>query len=265
MTISALVPVYSETDLLLETLARLKTSLGPLLHEFLIVASPKSSPECLELCHRLAAEDPLVRTYIQSDRPGIGWAYRELIPHVTGTHGLILSSDIETNPDDAGCMAEAAARTGADIVCASRWLRGGGFSGYDPLKLVLNYGYNLIFRALYGIRIHDITFGYRLMTAEVLRKVRWEYGRHEFCAEILLKPVRLGYTAVEVPPRWIKRAEGESKNTFMRNFKFASAAWKIRFARRAELWAEAPLTPAAFGNLRLDRGPTGGPFPGRRP
>ena len=79
---------------------------------------------------------------------------------------------------------------------------------------MLNYGYNLIFRALYGIRIHDITFGYRLMTAEVLRKVRWEYGRHEFCAEILLKPVRLGYTAV--------------------------AAWKIRFARRAELWAEAP-------------------------
>jgi len=152
----------------------------------------------------------------------------------------LLSSDIETNPDDAGRLAEAAARTGADIVCASRWLRGGGFSGYDPLKLVLNYGYNLIFRALYGIRIHDITFGYRLMTAEVLRKVRWEYGRHEFCAEILLKPVRLGYTAVEVPTRWIKRAEGESKNTFMRNFKFASAAWKIRFARRAELWAEAP-------------------------
>jgi len=234
MKISALVPVYSETDLLVETLARLKASLGPLLHEFLIIASPKSSPECLELCRTLAA-DPVVRTYLQSDNPGIGWAYRELIPHITGTHALIISSDLETNPDDAGRMAAAAAETGADIVCASRWQRGGGFKGYDPLKLVLNLGYNLIFRTLYGIRIHDITFGYRLMKTEVLRGVKWEYGRHEFCAEILLKPVRLGYTAVEVPTKWIKRPEGESKNTFMRNFKFASAAWKIRFAPVASL------------------------------
>ncbi len=237
MKISALVPVYSETDLLLETLTRLKTSLGPLLHEFLIVASPRSSSACLDLCHRLAAQDPLVRTYIQSDRPGIGWAYRELIPHITGTHGLVISSDLETNPDDAARMAEAAALTGADIVCASRWLRGGGFSGYDPLKLALNYCYNLIFRALYGIQIHDLTFGYRLMKAEVLRKVRWECGRHEFCVEILLKPIRLGFTAVEVPTRWIKRPAGESRNSFMRNFKFASAAWKIRFAKKARFWA----------------------------
>jgi dolichol-phosphate mannosyltransferase len=230
MKISALVAVYSETDLLVATLNRLKAALGPLLWEFLIIASPKSSPECLELCHKLAQTDPLVKTYVQSDNPGIGWAYRELIPQMTGTYGLILSSDLETNPEDAALMAQAAQQTGADIVCASRWLRDGSFTGYDPFKLVLNYGYNLIFRTLYGINIHDITFGYRLMKAKVLRGVNWEYGRHEFCAEMLLKPVRLGYTATEIPTKWVKRPEGESKNTFMRNFKFASAAWKIRFA-----------------------------------
>lgn len=244
MKISALVAVYSETDLLVATLDRLKKSLGPLLHEFLIIASPKSNKECLDLCKRLAQTDPLVRTYMQSDNPGIGWAYRELIPHMTGTHGLILSSDLETNPDDAALMAQTAQETGADIVCASRWLRSGSFTGYDPIKLVLNYGYNLIFRTLYGIQIHDITFGYRLMKAEVLRDVNWEYGRHEFCAEALLKPVRLGYKAVEVPTRWVKRPEGESKNTFMRNFKFASAAWKIRFASKENFRASHQPTTA---------------------
>jgi dolichol-phosphate mannosyltransferase len=242
MKISALVAVYSETDLLVATLDRLKVSLGPLLCEFLIMASPKSSPECLELCRKLAQSDPIVRTYIQSDKPGIGWAYRELFPHMTGTHGLILSSDLETNPDDAASMAKAAQQTGADIVCASRWLREGSFSGYDPFKLALNYGYNLIFRTLYGIHIHDITFGYRLMKSEVLRNINWEYGRHEFCAEMLLKPVRLGYTATEIPTRWVKRPEGESKNTFMRNFKFASAAWKIRFAPKEKFRAASPVT-----------------------
>lgn len=244
MRISALVAVYSETDLLVATLNRLQASLGPLLAEFLIIVSPKSNRDCLELCRNLAQTDPLVRTYIQSDNPGIGWAYRELIPHITGTHGLILSSDLETNPDDAALMAKTAQESGADIVCASRWLRSGSFTGYDPIKLVLNYGYNLIFRTLYGINIHDITFGYRLMKAEVLRSVNWEYGRHEFCAEALLKPVRLGYKAVEVPTRWVKRPEGESKNTFMRNFKFASAAWKIRFAPRETFRRQDPVTSA---------------------
>ena len=244
MKISALVAVYSETDLLVATLERLKASLGSLLWEFLIIVSPRSSPDCLALCHKLAETDALVKTYIQSDKPGIGWAYRELIPHMTGTHGLILSSDLETNPDDARQMAQAAKQTGADIVCASRWLQSGSFTGYDPFKLVLNYGYNLIFRTLYGIRIHDITFGYRLMKVEVLRGVNWEYGRHEFCAEALLKPVRLGYSAAEVPTKWVKRPEGKSKNTFMRNFKFASAAWKIRFAPKDTFRAGGPAASA---------------------
>src|SRR5579872_976100 len=230
MKVSALVAVYSETDLLVQTIDRLKKSLGGNLHEILIMVSPKSTPECLELCDRLAKEDTLVKTFVQSPNPGIGWAYRELIPHITGSHGMILSSDLETDPDDAAKLVKKAEETRADIVCASRWSEGGSFKGYDPIKLVLNYGYNLIFRTLYGIRIHDITFGYRLMKTEVLKAIKWEYGRHEFCCEMLLKPVRLKYTAVEVPTKWVKRPEGESKNTFARNFKFASAAWKIRFA-----------------------------------
>jgi glycosyltransferase involved in cell wall biosynthesis len=229
MKISALVPVYSETDLLVQTLERLKKVLGPELHEFLICVSPKSTPECLALCRELPLRDPVVRSFVQSDKSGIGVAYRELIPHITGTHGLILSSDLETDPADAARIVATAQDTGADIVCASRWTNGGSFEGYDPFKLVLNYGYNMIFRTLYGLPVTDITFGYKLIRTEVLQNTVWEYDRHEFCAEVLLKPVRLGYTAAETWTKWVKRPDGESKNTFMRNFKFASAAWKIRF------------------------------------
>ncbi len=237
MRVSVLLPVYSETDLLTQSIERLKSNLREYLHEILIVVSPKSTPECLALCDRLPREDPRIRTIVQSDRPGIGWAYREAIPHMTGTHGLIICSDLETDPDDARRLVDAALATGADIVCASRWSSGGGFTGYDPLKLVLNRAFNLIFRVLYRLRIHDITFGYKLITAEVLRRVRWEYGRHEFCAEILLKPVRLGYRAVEVPTKWVKRPEGESKGAFLGNFKFASAAVSILFKPKRSLLA----------------------------
>ena len=230
MKVSPLVAVYSETTLLVETIRRLKLSLGDHLHEIILIVSPRSTKECLDLCANLAKSDPTIKTVIQSDKRGIGWAYRESIPHITGTHALVLSSDLETDPDDAGKFVRAAEESGADIVNANRWSAEGGFSGYSPSKLVLNYGYNAIFRTLYGIRMHDITFGYKLVRTEVLREIQWEYGQHEFCAELLLKPIRVGYKAVEVSTKWVKRPEGESKNTFFRNFKFASAAWKIRFA-----------------------------------
>jgi dolichol-phosphate mannosyltransferase len=190
------------------------------------VVHPKSSDECLALCDTLGQQEN-IRVIRQGPRGGIGWAYREAIPHVTGTHALIMSSDLETNPDDAAALVRKAEETGADIVCASRWLRGGGFRGYDPFKLVLNYGYNLLFRALFRTSIHDITFGYKLVRTEVLRRIHWECGTHEFCAELLLKPLRLGYTAAEVPTRWVKRPAGESKMTFVRNLRFASTAWNI--------------------------------------
>jgi dolichol-phosphate mannosyltransferase len=238
MEISVVMTVYSETTLLVESIRQIRASLAGALHEILIVVHPKSNQECIDLCAQLE-ETPDTRVVVQGPNSGIGWAYREAIPHITGSHVLIMSSDLETNPFDATAMAREAQASGADIVCASRWVRGGGFSGYNPLKFALNYGYNLIFRTLYGTQIHDITFGYKLIRSEVLRHVNWEYGTHEFCAELLLRPLRLGYTATEVPSRWVKRPEGESKMTFARNFRFVSAAWKI---------LRQPATPLGLSN-----------------
>jgi len=226
MKISVVLAVYSETDLLLETVRGVRRQLASWPYEILIVVHPNSSPECFTVCADLAKHAD-IRVIVQGAQSGIGWAYREAIPCLTGTHALMMSSDLETDPDDAALMVRKAEETGADIVCASRWARGGAFSGYHPLKLVLNYGYNLIFRMLYGTSIHDLTFGYRLIRTKLLREVNWEFGTHEFCAEMVLKPLRLGYTAVEVPTRWVKRRQGHSKMTFLRNFRFVSAAVKI--------------------------------------
>lgn len=226
MKVSVIMTVFSETELLRESVKLVRRQLEEVSHEILIVVHPKSNQECFALCRELEKE-PGIRIIVQGPCSGIGWAYREAIPYVQGQYAVIMSSDLETNPNDVAALVRKAEETEADIVCASRWLRGGGFSGYSPLKFVLNYGYNLLFRLLYRTSVHDITFGYKLIRSEVLKQVKWEYGTHEFCAELLLRPLRLGYVATEIPTRWVKRPEGESKMSFMRNFRFVSAAWRI--------------------------------------
>lgn len=244
MKVSIIMTVYSETVLLSKSVALVGQQLQNISHEILIVVHPKSSPECFTLCRELERK-PGIRIIVQGSQSGIGWAYREAIPYVRGEYALIMSSDLETNPSDVTALVRKAEETGADIVCASRWLRGGGFSGYSPLKFVLNYGYNQIFRLLYRTAVHDITFGYKLIRTEVLKRVRWEYGTHEFCAELLLRPLRLGYKAAEIPTKWVRRPEGESKMTFMRNFRFVSAAWKILMTPMDEHISSEPLAPPA--------------------
>lgn len=243
MKVSVVMTVYSETELLRQSVAIVEKQLQDTSHEILIVVHPKSSPECLALCRELEKQ-PGIRIIIQGPRSGIGWANREAIPYVQGEYALFMASDLETDPNDVAALVRKAEETGADIVCASRWARGGGFSGYSPLKFVLNYGYNQIFRLLYRTPVHDITFGFKVIRADVLRRVKWEYGTHEFCAELLLRPLRLGYKAAEIPTKWANRPEGESKMTFMRNFRFASAAWKIFITPVDRHLLTEPLEPS---------------------
>src|SRR5438552_14441367 len=95
--------VYSETELLRESVKQMRSQLREWPHEILIVVHPKSSLECLSLCDELAQQEG-VRIIVQGPSSGIGWAYREAIPHITGTHTLIMSSDLETNPADAASI-----------------------------------------------------------------------------------------------------------------------------------------------------------------
>ena len=125
----------------------------------------------------------------------------------------------------------------AGLVVASRWIKGGGFSGYSPVKYWLNWGFQQIFRILFRTSIHDLTYGFKLMRAELAHGIAWEGTLHEIACETTLKPVRTGAKVAEVPSKWTARTQGQSKNTFMRNFRYVGTAWRILVSGR-------PFTPS---------------------
>jgi hypothetical protein len=112
-------------------------------------------------------------------------------------------------------------------VVASRWLPGGGFTGYSRIKKILNWGFQQLFRLLFFTRIHDLTYGFKLMRGELARGIVWEGSLHEIACETTLKPIRLGVPVSEVPTRWTARTQGASKNTFLRNFRYVGMALRI--------------------------------------
>lgn len=225
--ISVVLPVFSETDSIREVVNGLKDILAGRLLEIVIVMSPKSGPETRAVCEEMVKSDSRIRLQVQQLNPGLGNGVREGYAATTGNWVLNIDSDGEMEMDTVRRMLEKIDTGQYDLVVASRWMKGGGFSGYSPLKYVLNYGFQQLFRILYWTQVNDLTYGFKLMRGELARGIVWVGVMHEIACETTMKPIKLGARACAVPSKWTARVQGQSKNTFWRTFRYVSMALKI--------------------------------------
>ena len=247
LRISVVLPVYSETETVRQVVDWLRDQLAERLEEVIIVLSPRSGEPSLAICRELEAADPRVRLHIQQRNPGLGYAVREGLERARGNAVLMIDSDGEMEIETVPRMIAAMLERDCGLVVASRWIKGGGFSGYSPVKYYLNWGFQQFFRILFRTPIHDLTYGFKLIRAEVVRRVAWEGTLHEIACETTLKPIRLGVRVAEVPSRWTARTQGASKNTFLRNFRYVATALKV-LARGVPEPLASPVAPAVAGN-----------------
>lgn len=225
--LSVVVTVYSETFSIDETLNVLLGRDRHYIKEIILLVSPKASAETFAICNRWAVQEPRVRVVVQKNNPGIGWAYREGMEAATGNFVALMAGDLETEPAAVDRMVEKIVETGCDGVVANRWLPGGGFTNYDPLKYVLNWGFQKIFRLLFWTRLGDLTFGFKILSKEIAQRLVWEGTLHEVCIETTVRPLKAGYYLQQVPTVWVGRKEGQSVNTLLRNFRYVRMGLKI--------------------------------------
>lgn len=226
-----MITVYSETFSIIETVNRVREKDRHYIHEIILVVSPESSDECMKICKSLERENSDVDLHIQERNPGVGWAIREGMDLARGNYVALLSADLETEPEAVDRMIEKIEQTGCDLVIGNRWLKGGGFTNYDPLKFVLNWIFQQLFRILYRTRIGDLTYGLKVMRKEMTDAIEWTGTFHEIFIETTVRPIKAGYHVEQVPTVWVGRVEGESKNTFLRNFRYVKLALAVLFGR----------------------------------
>ena len=158
----------------------------------------------------------------------------------------MMASDLETNPNDVRHLIDEERKNPSGIVTASRWTGGGAFHGYSKIKLICNWLFQRCFSLLYLTRLTDMTFAYRIMPTKLVCAIQWEELRHPFGLECLIKPLRLGVPITEIPSVWECRIEGESQNTFFRNFEYFRIGLKARFARKETFLRPVKTFPAVM-------------------
>ncbi|MDD5627709.1 MAG: glycosyltransferase [Elusimicrobia bacterium] len=229
-SVSVVLPVMNETDTLRETVAVIEKDARDSVGEYLFVVCPRTTPPALAAVAALRAELGARAVLLRQSSPFIGGAYRDAFAAAAGSHVLMMASDLETDPNCVGAMIAQARRDPGGIVTASRWIPGGGFHGYAPIKLACNWVFQRFFRLVYATGLSDLTFGYRLFPTRLVRAIRWDDFRYPFLLETLVKPLRLGVPVTEVPAVWRARAQGESQNTFFHNFAYFRTGLAVRLA-----------------------------------
>jgi glycosyltransferase involved in cell wall biosynthesis len=231
-----ILPVLNETYSLRDTVNVIESTCNKDdIAEYIIVVCERTTKEAIVVCEeiRLALNGKCLIHF--QKLPFIGGAVREAFELAKGSHVVMMSSDLETDPNIIQQFIMLSKANPDKIITASRWAKGGTFVGYNPVKLLANYVFQKMFSLMYGTTLTDLTYAYRIFPTELVKKIRWEELKHPFFLETVIKPLRLGVKVIEIPAVWKARTEGKSVNPFMNNFAYFKPALRARFAKREHI------------------------------
>ncbi|MBQ7694467.1 MAG: glycosyltransferase [Lentisphaeria bacterium] len=124
---------------------------------------------------------------------------------------VVTMADLSDPPSVINDMVRKADEEKADIVCGSRYMRGGKQTGGPFLKGLMSRSAGLSLHLLAGLPTHDPTNSFKLYRKSFLDKMTIEStGGFELGLELVVKGWQRGYKVTEVPTSWADRVEGKS-------------------------------------------------------
>ena len=174
-------------------------------YEILIVndASTDQTPIILE---SLSENDPRIRSVHHTKNRGLGGALKSGFEHAKGT--IVLYSDIDL-PFDMMEITKAYRLMRyyeADIVTAFRFDR----TCEGIRRLIYSKTYNGLIMLIFGLRVKDVNFAFKLLKKEVLDEVKLKSEGSFIDAELLTKANQLGFRIIQFGTNYFHRSRGIS-------------------------------------------------------
>ena len=101
---------------------------------------------------------------------------------------------------------------GYDLICGSRYMRGGKLIGGPFFKQLLSRMSGLTLHYFRGVPTHDATNSFKLYDSQMVQELRVEsVAGFDLGLELTVKAFLNGYRIAEIPSVWRDRAEGTSR------------------------------------------------------
>jgi dolichol-phosphate mannosyltransferase len=224
-------PTYNEAENLQALVSKARQCL-PANASILIVddSSPDGTGDLADL---IAGEDASVEVLHRPVKEGLGPAYIAGFRRaLDGGAGRVLEMDVDFSHDPADLpRLLAAIDEGADLAIGSRYVPGGGVEDWPAARRLISRSGSTYAQFVLGVRIHDLTGGFKCFRREVLEAIDFASVRskgYSFQIEMTYRAIQRGYRVAEVPIVFRDRQKGTSK---MDHRIVAEAAWRVPLLR----------------------------------
>ncbi|MGZ6997807.1 MAG: glycosyltransferase family 2 protein [Acidimicrobiia bacterium] len=200
--VSVIVPAFNEAEVIEATLAALVEHLRGLEPRYrweVVVVDDGSTDATAELAAAFAARQPGVRVLRHRVNFRLGQALRYAFGQTTGDYVAVIDCDLSYGPEHITRMLHAAEDTGARIVVASPYMRGGTTTKVPWFRRVLSRGANRLLGAAAGGGLTTVTGMVRVYDGRFLRSLDLRAVDTDINTEIIYKARILHARIVEIP------------------------------------------------------------------
>jgi glycosyltransferase involved in cell wall biosynthesis len=228
--LAIVLPVYNEGEAVEPVLRGLSSAVATP-HE-LVVVYDFDEDTTVPVVSRLAAEIPGLRGLRNDIGRGVLNAMKAGIAGTTAPYVLISMADGSDEPAIVDAMVELA-RGGADVVAASRYMKGGRQVGGPPLKRLMSRVAGLTLHWFARVPTHDPTNNFKLYSRRFLEATTIEStAGFELALELTVKATLARRRIVEIPTTWRDRTAGQSNFKLRKWLPHYLHWYRVAFFRR---------------------------------
>jgi dolichol-phosphate mannosyltransferase len=221
-----LIPTYNEAINLPKIVPQV-LSQDPRLE--ILVIDDRSPDGTGRIADEISAADQRVHVLHREAKQGLGKAYLAGFRWaIDRRYDLVFEMDADFSHDPVHLKEFLKAVVDADLVLGSRYLDGRVTIVNWPMsRLLLSYFANVYARWVTGLRIWDLTGGFKCFRRRVLEAIdlsKVESNGYAFQIEMSVRAWRKGFRITEIPIVFVDRTEGQSK---MNRAIVREAMWRV--------------------------------------
>jgi glycosyltransferase involved in cell wall biosynthesis len=206
-SISVVFPMYNEEAYIHRAVAAARAGLADVApdHEIIIV-DDASTDRTGEMADAIAREDRRVKVLHNDRNRRLGATLRA--GYAVATKDLILYSDADLPFDfrEVGRAVHILDYQQADVLAAYRFDR----TSEGLLRTFYTLGYSGLIRTLFGLRLRDVNFSFKLFRRSLLERITLKSEGSFIDAEFLVRARRAGAAIVQVGVDYFPRTRGTS-------------------------------------------------------
>ena len=171
-----------------------------------IVVNDASTDSTGRIADELAAADHRVKVVHHPVNRKLGGSIKTGLATATGDLVLYTDADLPFDMAELHKAVRLLDYYQADIVSAYRFDR----VGEGPSRAIYTFFYNIMIRRLFGVRMRDINFAFKLCRRSVFEHVSLRSEGSFIDAELIIRARKLGFEVIQFGVDYFPRTRGES-------------------------------------------------------